>query len=291
MTKRNYYFLLPLTCLILSLSFPRACMEGVKDGLSLAINFAFPSLFPAFVLSGLFIRTLSGKSEKSALIIPFLLGLICGFPIGAKSICSLVQEGKLTRKKAAQLLPLTSGASPGFLISYCGITLFSNHKKGLFLYFLQSFFLLVFFLLFFGKDLFKKGKKDWNSGVKPHFISLIPKAVSDGINAFFYVSACIVFFSFLLSLLFAILPLSPLAKVLLSLFLELTGGAKNLCLIQENLRLPLCAFGIGWNGFSVHLQTLGLILEKEISPKFYFLMKGIFSLLFFVSTLFLQKVL
>ena len=291
MTKRNYYFLLPLLCLILSLSFPRACMEGVKEGLSLSVNFAFPTLFPAFVLSGLFTRTLSGKSSQSALVTPFLLGLLCGFPIGAKSVCSLVKEKKLTREKASRLLPFVSGASPGFLISYCGISLFSNHKKGLFLYLLQSFFLLFFFLLFFEKDLLKNEEKRRDSGQNTPFLSFVPVAVSEGINAFLYVLACIVFFSFLFALLCAILPLSPLKKVRLSLFTELTGGVKNLSFVKENLRLPLCALGVGWNGLSVHLQTLGLIREEGISPKIYFLWKAIFAVLFFLSTLFLQKVL
>ena len=291
MTKNTLKILFPFLCLLLSLLFPKACMEGVEKGLDLALYSAFPALFPALVLSGVLSRIIGAKSKKSALLTPFFLGLVCGFPIGAKTVCSLLKERKVSPKKASLLLPFISGASPSFLISFCGITLFSDAKKGLVLYLLQSAFFLISFLIFFGKDLFKKEEKSLSSKDSPPFKFIIPKALSEGMSAFLYISSCIVFFSFLSSLCLSLFSLSPVLQSLLSLFLELTGGVKSLVFLPKNLIFPLCALGVGWNGFSVHLQTLGLISEEGISPKPYLFGKAVFALLFFLSALFLQKLL
>lgn len=291
MTKKTLFFLFPLLCLLLSLAFPAESAQGVKTGLDLALSGALPALFPGLVLSGILSKTISPKSEKAPLILPFILGLICGFPVGAKTVCSFVKDKKIEKEKAEKLLPFVSGASPNFLISFCSIALFTDSRKGLLLYFMQSAILSISFLLFFSKDLFKKEEKTKKASESCHFFSLLPKAISDGMSSFIYISACIIFFSFFISLISSLLSLSPFWKALLSLILELTGGVKSLSLFPQNLAFPLCAFGVGFNGFSVHLQTLGLISEEKLSAKWYFYGKVIFALLFFLFALFLQKLL
>lgn len=291
MTKKILKFLFPFLCLLLSLFFPTPCVLGVKKGLEIAFKNALPALFPSLVLAGMLSQTLPSSNRKSVLLTPFFLGLLCGFPVGAKCISSLVKEKKLSQEKAARLLPFVSGASPVFLISFCGITLFSDSKKGLFLYIFQSIFLLIFFLFFFWKDLTTKEKETFSSPGSPSLFLLIPKAISSGMTSFLYIAACIIFFSFLSELFLSLFSFSAVFAAIFTLFLELTSGVKSLIFTPKKFLFPLCALGCGWNGMSVHLQTLGIISEERISPAFYFLWKGIFALLFFLSALFLQKVL
>ena len=291
MTKAKLNFLLPMLCLILSLTFPVAAAEGVKNGLSLTVHGAFPSLFPAFVLSGLFTAMLPVNNTRSALVIPFFLGLLCGFPIGAKCLSSLVKEGKITKEKAALLLPFISGASPAFLLSFCTVTLFSDKKESLMLFLMQGITFSLFFFLFFRKDLAKKDENPFAACQTPPLSSALPTALKDAANAFLYVGACIIFFSFFLSVLKSVFTLSTFTSSVLSIILELTSGVKSLSLIRAELKLPLCAFAIGWNGFSVHLQTAGITAEANIPLKFYYLFKLLLGVLFFLFAQFLQNLL
>lgn len=291
MTGSRLNFLLPFLCLTLSLIYPAAAAEGVKNGLSLAVHGAFPSLFPAFVLSGLFTAFLPTNSTRSALVTPFFLGLLCGFPVGARCLSSLVKEGKITKEKASRLLPFISGASPSFLLSFCTITLFPDKKAGLLLLVMQGAAFSLFFLLFFRKELMKKKEKSITKIKTPPLATALPTALKNAVNSFLYVGACIVFFSFFLSILKAVFPLGALATAIASLLLELTSGVKSLAMISDAIKLPLCAFGIGWNGFSVHLQTAGITSEANISLKFYFLYKVLFAILFFLFTQILQNLL
>ena len=48
----------------------------------------------------------------------FLLGLCCGFPVGAIFIAHYYQEGTLTKRQAEILLPLASFVSPMFVMGY-----------------------------------------------------------------------------------------------------------------------------------------------------------------------------
>lgn len=48
----------------------------------------------------------------------FLLGLCCGFPVGAIFIAHYYQEGTLTKRQAETMLPLASFVSPMFVMGY-----------------------------------------------------------------------------------------------------------------------------------------------------------------------------
>ncbi len=292
MTKLKMNFLFPFLLLILCLLFPKICAEGAKKGLDLSIRFALPALFPALTVSGMITRSLTPKSKKGALLTPFTLGLCCGFPIGAKATCDLYKRGILTKKEGEKLLFFCNNAGPSFLIGFIGEGLFSDSKKGVFLFLLQSVISCFCLFVFFGKALLfgKKGsaKTDHPS---PSFWDIFSSSIFDAGNSYIYIMSCIIFFSFFTELILHLLPLPPMAAALFILFSELTGGVFKASVFSEKIFLPLCALGCGWAGMSVHFQTVGIVKDSGLSCKKYFLGKFFFSLAMLSGTLFFQKLL
>lgn len=291
MTKFKLNLLFPLLCLILSLLFPASCTQGVKNGLSLSVQSALPALFPSLVFASLLTRQKSLFPEKRFLL-PFFLSLICGFPVGASAAATLVSEGELSRKDGEKLLFFCNNASPAFLISYCGGMIFKDVKKGLILYLLQcavSFFCLLFF---FGKPLFRKENPlEKSSADSPKAHLNIPLALREGMNSFLYIMSCIIFFSFLSELCLALFSLKGTSRAMLGVFLELCGGLEQLKKSASPLLFPLGASACGWGGLSVHLQTAGILQDRQIGVKCHLAGRAFFAVVLFVLTLFLEKLL
>ena len=291
MTKFKLNLLFPLICLTLSLLFPAACMQGVKNGLSLSLYGALPSLFPSLVLSAILTKQ-KGFCPKKPYLIPFFLGLFCGFPVGAASVSALVREGTLSRKDGEKLLFFCNNAGPAFLISYCGGSILQDPRKGLFLYLLQCAISSFCLFLSFGKHLFHKdAAAESKEGFHGSAASVFPSALRDGMNSFLYIMSCIIFFSFLSELISSLLSLRSFPRAVLGIFLELCGGLKLLQKIPSPLAFPLCALACGWGGLSVHLQTAGILQESKIGIKYHLPGKIFFAAALFSLTLFLQKLL
>lgn len=291
MTKSKLNLLFPLLCLILSLFFPAACTQGVKNGLSLSLYSALPALFPSLVLSSLLTRQKSLCQGKRFLL-PFLLGLFCGFPVGAASVASLVREEQLCVKDAEKLLFFCNNAGPAFLISYCGGVVFGDLRKGLLLYLLQCALSGFCLLLFFGKHLFSKEKHKESLSVPPAPTKLdFPSALRDGMNSFLYIMSCIIFFSFLSELFRSLFSLQSLPSAILGAFLELCGGLEHLRKSASVLLLPVVALACGWGGLSVHLQTAGILQESGLGVKTHLLGRVFFAIALFFLVLFSQKLL
>ncbi len=292
MTKTKMNFLFPFFLLLLCLIFPSACMEGAKKGLSISLEMALPSLFPSLVLAGMITEFLGEKDENKSFFLPFFLGLFCGFPVGAKAICDLYQKGKLSKKESEDMLFFCNNAGPSFLIGFVGSGLFSDQKKGAFLFLLQGAISLICFLFFLQKRKHKvKKKAAKNAPSAPSFSHVFSRSLSNAGFSFLYIISCIVFFSFLTSLIFSVFPLSKKAEALIHVFSELTGGCTKVSAFSEKLAFPLCALGCGFGGLSVHLQTIGLLEEVGLSGKKHIFGKLFFSLCMFFAALFFQKLL
>lgn len=125
--------LLFLCCLLL---FPATALSGAKNGLLLWFNQVLPSLLPFLILSTLFLST--GLSDSIAThLAPVLspvfrcspsgcyavvIGLLAGLPVGAKTVASLMDSGKLTKKEGQYLLPLCNNPSPLFLLGFLSVS-------------------------------------------------------------------------------------------------------------------------------------------------------------------------
>lgn len=122
--------------------------EGVTRGMRLCVQTLFPSLFPFLVLSELLlalgignllkrvfsrpVTTLFGVSPAS--FTAFLLGALCGFPIGTTAALSLYRQGEISRAEFERIMLFCNNPSAGFLISAVGRGMLHSAQAGIALF-------------------------------------------------------------------------------------------------------------------------------------------------------------
>ena len=133
------------------LRWPAAAASAAKNGLLLCGDLIIPSLFPFFILSTLTVSlgfsTLLGRlleplmqplfHQSGAGASALVLGFIGGYPVGAKTVCTLYQEQLCTREQAQSLLAFCNNSGPAFIIGAAGIAVFQSSKVGFILMAIQ----------------------------------------------------------------------------------------------------------------------------------------------------------
>ena len=135
----------PVAALVL---FPKESIAAASNGLSLCLNVIIPSLFPFFVLSTLIVqlgiarhfgrvlepvmRTLFNVS--GACSAAFVMGFIGGYPVGAKTVIALYENGSCSKAEAERLLSFCNNSGPAFILGVVGAGVFSSSAVGLLLY-------------------------------------------------------------------------------------------------------------------------------------------------------------
>lgn len=130
--KRNFLLFCILFLLFYLFLEPGNALLASRQGLGLWMNTLIPTLLPFLILSNLLIHTgiierllspLAGFWRFAFGLSPygayaFVLGMLCGYPMGAKLTGDLYGAGKLTRREAHYLLTFCNSASPMFLTTY-----------------------------------------------------------------------------------------------------------------------------------------------------------------------------
>ena len=145
--KRNilpFILILFTICLVL---FSNSNLVATKNGLNLWATCVVPSLFPFFVITNLLSHTkvvsaigkLLDKCMRPIFNVPgvggfaFVMGLISGYPVGAKIVADFREKGLVTKDEGERLLAFTNNSGPLFILSSVGIALFGDTKTGLLL--------------------------------------------------------------------------------------------------------------------------------------------------------------
>ena len=290
------------------LCYSKAVSAAMTQALALCVQVLLPSLFPFFVLSSMFISTgviqrLSTRLEKpfqwlfglpGSFGAALLLGAAGGYPVGAKTIATLYQQGQCSKRDAEKALRFCNNAGPAFLISAVGASLLQDPHAGLNLYAVHVLSALIIGFIYRKNTDHVK----YNGITADHMrntatISLFLRAVTDAFSSFLNVSAFVLIFS-VISTMLQQLPLIDslhclpgggiLWYGLLAGFLELTSGVA--CLTQGGLppsiMLPALSFVCGWGGCSVQFQTISLLHDAGLSCRQYLkskLLQGILAAL------------
>ena len=301
--------LLFLGCL---LAFPSVALSGAKNGLLLWFNQVLPSLLPFLILSTLFLST--GLSDRIANhIAPVLspifrcspsgcyaivIGLLAGLPVGAKTIATLTESGRITKKEGQYLLPLCNNPSPLFLLGYISVSVLKQPslRYALLLTVTLSSALAAMLLRpksKFGTPYTPGHKTDASchkykrsSPRTPFTFSflLLDSAIEQAFSVLTRVGGYIILFSVLGNVL-TMLPFSPFSLACAGSVLEITTGSATL----SGLSLPfplLCALVTGFvtfGGFSAAAQTKSVLAGTGFPFAHYLLTKalaGVFAGLF-----------
>lgn len=144
--RRTNLFLATLL-LIWFLTDAQRVRQAASDALRLCAASVIPALFPFLVVTGL-LMSLGFGAWASPLLSPLmtdlyrlpgsagsalLLGLLGGYPVGARTAADLYRLGYLTRDETERLLTFCNNANPAFLISVLGIGVFHSIRAGIWL--------------------------------------------------------------------------------------------------------------------------------------------------------------
>lgn len=121
-----------------------AVSEAVQEAVAMCLDVMIPSLF-AFTVLSVYLQS-SGLSEAvlkpltkplskllrldEELCAVLILGNIGGYPVGARLLRSLAEQGRLSRNDAGRLLCCCYGSGPSFVISAVGIRAFGSAAAG-----------------------------------------------------------------------------------------------------------------------------------------------------------------
>ncbi len=269
---------------VLCVVFPGAASAGVKNGLLLSYKAIIPSLFPfMFACTYLFslISTLENRAVKY--IACLLFGLVGGFPMGARALYGLVEDGTLTKKKASLLLVGAVNAGPAFLISSVGAAMFRNYFLGVVLLVslsVSSIICVVFFLLTEEKiDFTEKSEK----AVKfTQSAGGFTAALETAVRSTIYMCGYVSFFSCVLALFQKIVPVGGIAAYLGAAVCEVSNGCSAAAEVGGTLGAYLACAAVSICGISVLMQVRSVLLVSGITMKYLLISRPIHCALSFI---------
>ena len=324
MKKNNFYIfrikqlILPFVLIIFTIClvlFSKSNLIASKNGLILWANSVVPSLFPFFVATELLSHTnftyylgkilnrfmkpiFNVRGEGS---FAFIMGIISGYPIGAKIAANFRQNNVCSKEECERLLSFTNNSGTLFIIGTVGISMFGNSTIGLLLLITHILASITVGFIF----RFWKYDKKYVSNQNSSYINsndnislsnlggIIGNSISNSINTILLIGGFVVLFSVIISILqtsqlLDILSncISPLFNMLhiptefcsgfLSGILELTNGLNIICNIHEkklSINIILASFLLGLGGISILLQVWSVIAKTDLSIKPYILGK------------------
>ena len=295
--------------IIFLLLFSKNNISAAKTGLYLWANSVVPSLLPFFIATELLCHTntiyILGKHlspvMKPIFNVPgegsfaLLMGIISGYPIGAKIVTNLKLKGILNDVEAERLLAFTNNSGPLFIIGTVGTGLFLNSIIGLKLLITHILACLStgFIFRWWKKSKEKNCRQSINLNTSTtldlnNLGKILSESIINSINTLFMIGGFIVLFSIIISMLYTSHLLIVLSNFLMFLgitpsfscsiligLIEVTNGISCICLqnISLNSQIIMCAFILGFGGFSVLLQVLSIISRANISIKPYIIGK------------------
>ena len=228
----------------------------------------------------------SGKmrtEHASAELPAVLIGWFCGFPAGASAAAELYKNGVCSAKEAERIAAVSSAASPVFVISFVGQTLFGSTRAGIAIEAAQLSASLITSLIFgklLPKDndfaLPKSRKNGGNSPVFPGIADTVVYGITDAARASVSLCGFLVFFGTVsahIGKLCLSLGISPVVSALLSGVFEITSGCSSAVeACGDTVFSPLLVgFSVGFSGLSVIFQSLSLLRENGIGCRAFFL--------------------
>lgn len=308
--------------------FSRSNLNATKTGLELWAFNVVPSLFPFFVITNLLSQTkvvsiigkLLDRLMRPLFNVPgiggfaFVMGLISGYPVGAKVVSDFRNQQLVTKDEGERLLAFTNNSGPLFIISSIGISLFGDTKTGILLlctHILACITVGIILGKFSRKSdiafrstmIHKKNELNHhpiNNITFKNLGDVLANSINNSISTILLIGGFVVIFSVIISILnktHTLDLLSNLLKPLLQIFnidasfakpllsgiIELTNGVKQVSSIHIKAisqNVILCAFLLGFGGFSVLLQVFSIVSKTDLSMKKYCIgkfMQGIFA--------------
>ena len=264
---------------------PQDAAGAVAEALDLCLARVIPSLFPflavtnlllrlgmASWLQGLFapvLRPLTGLPGVCAA--PVLMGLLGGYPAGARAAAGLWEDGLITRREAELLLGFCNNCGCAFLYAYVGAGMLQSPRAGLWLIAVHALSALLagVFLCRLERDRGRAPLPCALPAEPPSLSAALSASVRGAAASMASICAFVVLFRTLADLLPGDLPPWALGV------LELVSGTSALA--PGAAGFVSAAVITAWGGLCVHCQTLSVI--GDLSPRWHWAGKALQALL------------
>lgn len=304
--------------------FSTSNLSAAQNGLSLWATSVIPSLFPFFVATELLSYTnivhILGKFLNKLMkplfnvrgegAFAFIMGIISGYPVGAKIACNLRESNTCSKEECERLLAFTNNSGPLFIIGTVGIKMFGNSSIGFLLivtHILACITVGICFRFWKSNSDFKSltVKTTHNAPLLNNKVNLsnlgevIGKSITNSIYTILNIGGFIVIFSVIISILkhsnfiFALKPILEFVHIPTNIvesfilgIIEITNGIFAISAIplkQISINIVLTSFLLGCGGISILLQVWSIVSKTDLSIKPYILGKflhGIFASLY-----------
>lgn len=273
----------------------KTAVLGAREGVMLCIYTVIPSLFPFFVLSVVMNSSLLGvkfpimqplckfckiPSGAESLL---LLGILGGYPVGAKCINDAYLEKSISKHDARRMLGFCSNAGPAFIFGMTGM-LFSTAAASWTLWLIQ-----ILSALIVGALLSKQSNQV--SQLKTTNSVSVAKAIETSIKSIAGVCAWVLVFRVIIAFCDRwFLWLFPLEiRAIFVGFSELTNGVNMLSSItHEGVRFVLASLFLAGGGLCVAMQTVSV--TKDVGIGMYFPGKALQGIISFLIASIAQRV-
>lgn len=287
--KRKYHYLLGFIIIMFFylgiFCFPNIMINSSINALLIFREKLFPSIFPFFVLSFLFInmgyplilnkyfknitRKIFHLSENTTFIL--LMSIISGFPSGAKYIVKDYSNNYITKEEGNQLLLFTHFANPLFVLGTCGILL--NSKRLAYkILICQLLANIILGILVRPKNITITKKKEVVFST-PSLISILPDAINEAMEVLIFMLGSITIFQFFTNCFLLFTNESVFLKTIFTGIMDLTSGINLVPTLSISIELKalLMLIFITFGSLSVHLQVINAIKNTNLSYTNFFI--------------------
>lgn len=286
-------------------------LVAAKNGLLLWGTSVVPSLLPFFIATELlgytnivsFLGKLLNRFMRPIFNVPgegafaLIMGVISGYPVGAKIVSNLKKQGNCTQEECERLLAFTNNSGPLFIIGTVGVSLFSSSSIGFKLFFVHLISCLLVGFIFRWwkcKPQNSKWKRQESSTINSicfnNLGAVLSASIQSAIRLVVIIGGFVVLFSVIVSMLnsskvlnILCMFLSPFLHIfkipeiysssIITGIIEVTNGVKIAAIGSNPFSIIICSFLLGFGGISVLLQVLSITSEAKISIKPYILGK------------------
>ena len=276
--------------LLLTLLLSEEISDSVRGALELCAGVIVPSVFPFIILSDIlyYLVDFSGmrgvgraferlfKINRAGLY-PFVLGILCGFPLGVKCASELYKDGRISKDECERLIGFCNNTGPAFLVGGIGVGLRGSIFDGAALYLSTVISAIAVGIIFSRGATASADKMGMEARARFSVTASVKSAGTGCLNICSYLT----FFACIAGIARAVLG-EGIPYLCIIPFLEVGGAADILSkspLLGSTASLALSAFAVGFSGFSVHLQALSYLSDTNVGVGRYFIMKLIQGLI------------
>lgn len=282
---------------LLILIFPELTIKSAAKGLQLWYNSALPSLLP-FIISinilkhtpaPLYISKIFEPITKRLFnvsgigVFPIVMGMLSGYPLGAKLCCELYSENKLSKEQAQHILCFSNNSGPLFITGTVGAIFLNNVSAGWFLMVIHYISAIIIGIITAKKTNNINSKNIIRKKQECLYIGrILSESLENSIEAIVMIGGYIILFSIITGYISPLIENKALKGVICGIF-EITQGCS---IISKTNNMFIIAGLISWGGLSIHAQSLSYITKTDLSPlKYIFckLLQSVISVMLFFT--------